>query len=275
MAVIDAILFFNELDLLEIRVNELHRVVDKFLVIQSDTTFSGQKKRLFSIKDNKMLSPFKKQIIFHNVTDMPSGNDPWLREKHQRNSIAAGLQTINSNMDDRILISDVDEIPRADSVLKASKLTNPTLLQLRYFYYYVNVRGVTLPWWPLLRMATHRDLLPDAQKIRDIPENDPLLTVIPDAGWHFSYIGGKERIKEKIAAFSHHQEYNKPEFTSDNHLEKVLKDKSDLFNRKMPLFRHRLKIFGRRISWKQVKIDNTYPKYLLSNKKRFSYMIAT
>jgi beta-1,4-mannosyl-glycoprotein beta-1,4-N-acetylglucosaminyltransferase len=39
--VFDAILFSNEMDMLEIRLRELYDVVDKFVIVESDHTFTG------------------------------------------------------------------------------------------------------------------------------------------------------------------------------------------------------------------------------------------
>lgn len=275
MATIDTILLFNELDLLEIRINELNGVVDKFLIVQSDKTFSGKRKPLFSFKDINNLARFRDKIVFWDVTDMPEGDDPWQREKHQRNAVAEGLKFIGCKSKDRVILADVDEIPRKEVVPEAAKLKAPVLFQLRFFYYYVNVRGVTTPWWPNLRMANFSDLLPDPQKLRDLKAKDARFHVIPDSGWHFSFLGGPRRIREKIAAFSHHREFDKPKFTSDENLNKILSEKKDIFDRKLPIIGNKLTAFGRKVVWEKVNIDNSYPEYFLKNQEKFEYMIAS
>ena len=47
MKVIDCFPFFNELDLLEIRLNELKDVVDVFVLTEAPFTFTGREKPLF------------------------------------------------------------------------------------------------------------------------------------------------------------------------------------------------------------------------------------
>ena len=42
----DCFCFFNELDLLEIRLNELNPVVDKFVLVEATMTHNGDKKPL-------------------------------------------------------------------------------------------------------------------------------------------------------------------------------------------------------------------------------------
>ena len=47
MKVFDSIIFFNELDLLEMRLNILNDVVDYFVVTESPFTVSGNEKPLY------------------------------------------------------------------------------------------------------------------------------------------------------------------------------------------------------------------------------------
>ncbi|MBI2327831.1 hypothetical protein HYU92_05940 [Candidatus Curtissbacteria bacterium] len=260
MAIVDAVLFYDELDLLELRLHELNKVVDWFVIIEANRTFSGRPKQMNFHQNRQKFAAFLPKIVYWKVLDMPAGDDPWVREKHQRNAIARALKFMGLQEDDQVLVSDVDEIPRAHAVSKAASLKQPALFELRSFYYYVNIRCVRWPWWRDLRMASVHDLLPEPQHLRDKPANEASFRIIPDAGWHFSYLGGVKCIQRKIAAFSHHREYDKPQFTNAKHLKKCLREFKDLFNRK--------------IDWQRVPLDDTYPQYLLANLSRFKYMLA-
>ena len=55
---------------------------------------------------------FEKKIIYIQVSDMPDGDNPWVRENFQRNCIERGLS--RSSEDDLIIISDLDEIPNPE-----------------------------------------------------------------------------------------------------------------------------------------------------------------
>lgn len=48
MKIYDCFMFFNELDLLEIRLNIFKDKVDKFVIVEQNTTHQGQKKSLYS-----------------------------------------------------------------------------------------------------------------------------------------------------------------------------------------------------------------------------------
>jgi hypothetical protein len=50
--VYDCFIFFNELDLLEIRLNELNNVVDKFVIIEANKTFQNNHKPYY-FEENK------------------------------------------------------------------------------------------------------------------------------------------------------------------------------------------------------------------------------
>ena len=54
MKIYDSILFFNELDILDIRLHLLDEYVDYFILVESTHTFSGKSKPLF-YSENKYL----------------------------------------------------------------------------------------------------------------------------------------------------------------------------------------------------------------------------
>ena len=69
--IIDSILFFNELDLLELRLEELYDHVDMFLIVESDKTFTGKPKPLFYKNNSKRFSKWSDKIHHYVVNDMP------------------------------------------------------------------------------------------------------------------------------------------------------------------------------------------------------------
>ena len=75
-----------------------------------------------------------------------------------------------------------------------------------------------------------------------------------DGGWHFSYLGGIDKIQAKLEAFSH-AELNRPEFRSDEHIRWAAENGVDLFHREG--------------SFQFVELDDSYPQYVLDNPERF------
>ena len=72
MKIYDAFLFFNELDLLEIRLNLLNDYVDYFVISESDLTFSGKPKPLYYLENKDRFKQFEKKIIHQVLTDNPT-----------------------------------------------------------------------------------------------------------------------------------------------------------------------------------------------------------
>ena len=83
--------FFNELDILEILLQELWPVVDRFILVESTRTFSGNPKNLHYALNRYRFQPWWSKIHHIIVYDMPLDGDSWARERHQRNAIGWGL----------------------------------------------------------------------------------------------------------------------------------------------------------------------------------------
>ena len=103
----DCFSYWDEDLLLDLRLNILNEFVDHFVIVEGNKTWQNNKKDLkFNINN---FNKFKNKIIYIPVTDMPDGDNPYIRENFQRNCISRGLQ--NAKKDDLIIISDLDEIP--------------------------------------------------------------------------------------------------------------------------------------------------------------------
>src|SRR4051812_5983866 len=90
----DCFTFFNELDLLEIRLNELDPVVDKFVLVEATKTHQGKEKPLYFTMNKSRYEKFLPKIIHVVVDTYPDyeGQSAWLLEHHQRNMIMKGLE---------------------------------------------------------------------------------------------------------------------------------------------------------------------------------------
>ena len=126
--IFDCFTFFNELDLLEIRLHTLKDVVDKFVIAEATRTHTGKPKELVFDKNRSRFAEFKDKIV-HVVVDnlLPeeevskdSYNLPWINENRQRNALIKGLSNVDDG--DVIIVSDVDEIPRPERIAEAISL---------------------------------------------------------------------------------------------------------------------------------------------------------
>lgn len=281
----DCFIFFNELELLELRLNILDSYVDYFVICEASVTHSGTPKKFF-FEDNKdMFSKFLHKIIHIKITDIPTDfnnlitpditadgkcvedihnfirntklfnvNDSthygYGRDFFQKESLRRGL--IDCNDDDIIILSDCDEIPNPKIIENIDTFIDNeiffTFNQNEYYYYLNLSKGYN---WKGSRLGLYKNLKNYSfNELRAQNNAD-----IPNGGWHFSYMGGSERVKTKIQSYSH-MEMNIPSII--NNIDDNINKNND------PLFRGQLT---------QVEIDNTYPKYLLDNLDKYKNMI--
>ena len=89
----DCFSFFNELDLLEIRLNVLKDVVDKFVLVEAGETHTGKPKPLYFKENEARFAAFRDRIIYVAIERFPEVcTTSWARENWQRNAIAEGLK---------------------------------------------------------------------------------------------------------------------------------------------------------------------------------------
>jgi spore maturation protein CgeB len=245
----DCFIFNNELDLLEMRLNILDKVVDRFVLVEATRTFSGKRKDLIFQQNRDRFKRFLDRIIHVVVDDMPDGPDRWKREWHQRNAIMRGLGDASS--DDIILISDVDEIPNPEKITP-SMTEYPKSLRQGLFYYYLNMRA-SREW--VGTVVLRYGQLDTPQKMRD---RRGKLSSIGNGGWHFSYLGDPEQIANKISSFAH-AEFDTPCFKERRRISEKMARGEDLF--------------GRDILFSLVEIDRSFPEYIRNNTERFKSYI--
>jgi len=252
----DCFLFFNEFDLLEIRLSELDSVVDKFVLIESTQTFSGKYKPLYFQENKTKYAKWLHKIIYVKVPIININRwNKWHIEQHQRNCIMEGLT--NCVSDDIILISDVDEIPDPFWIpkFKLWSMDKPTVFIQNFYYYYIN--GQKNKEWNGT-IACRYDQIITPQKMRD-RRNSWFVYQLTDGGWHFSFLGGADKIQQKIQAFSH-QEFNKEKYINFFDItEKAIYGK-DLFGRR-----------GEDV--KYIPIDSTFPKTITENLNKYKHLI--
>lgn len=127
MAIYDCFTFFNELDLLKIRLEQYYNLVDKFVIVECAVTQKDDKKEFNFEKNSSLFSDYDDKIIYVKVETVPDYRKTkdgveWSIENFQRNAILRGLTDCTD--DDIIIISDLDEF------IKPSVLRNLTEQQV-------------------------------------------------------------------------------------------------------------------------------------------------
>lgn len=275
--VYDSFQFFNELDILYLRMSILKDVVDKFVISESTVTFSGDKKPLFYEENKEMFQEFAHKIIHNVVDDTPMDCDAFTRDHHQKCAVARGLA--GCVPEDIIIFSDVDEIPNPETLKKLLPTVEDGkiyMLAQRLFYCYLNMEevsgrllsvtgefdGVDKPMWLGTKVCRYGMLDKYTTEELRNKEQKAVGVRVPDGGWHFSYMGGgknqsvEDRVKYKIKSAAH-QEYNNRSTLSK--VRRNIKSHQD--------------IFGRDAQMVQVEIDGTFPAYLRENIEKYQYLL--
>lgn len=235
MRIIDLFYFNNELDVLEIRLNILDNVVDKFVIVEAPITFSGIPKPLYFEENKERFSKWKDKIIHYVVEEgdkeiekqailspnTGSGEHYWLREFYQKESAKKALSFCED--DDLVFISDVDEIWNPDI-----HLPYPTHglvykpVQKPYLYYLNQRTDENWFGWTGTIFTEYRNIKNACiNHLRTDEMTDYIL--VKNGGWHFNAIGGKDK---KQKAFMH------PIYENDSEWKRreinMHKDESDL-----------------------------------------------
>jgi beta-1,4-mannosyl-glycoprotein beta-1,4-N-acetylglucosaminyltransferase len=252
--IIDCFPFFDELDLLEVRLHELSDVVDMFVLSEATRTFTGKPKPLYFDANKKRFMEFSDKIEHvvidtYNASDL---HDPWNMDYYQKQQgLDAAIERFCLGSNDIIILSDCDEILKADSVKKAIKVMGKTVtMKMPLFNYWMNCICTSIKWVYAKLARCEKNL-----SHRRIRYRKSACT-ITDAGWHFSFLGD---VKRKLEAYAH-TEYNRAPFNTAEHIENQKKLGRDLFNRKN--YRHKF-----------LDDINYLPEYVLSNMDKFGKYI--
>ena len=267
----DCFTFFNELDLLEIRLNYLNKYVDKFVLVEMGKTHSGKDKPFYFEENISRYKDFLSKIIHIKVTDYPENsiNNSWHLENYQRDCIMRGLK--QADLNDIVMISDLDEIPSCDAI--KSYTTGIMVLEQKMMYYFLNNLNVSDPVWVKGTKICHfSDLLNPNVELHNLYGCNYTKKGLPtyirfcggprfhNGGWHFSYLGSAQNISYKITSFAH-QELNHEIYTNTQEIERRVKSGQDLFDRPYV--------------YKPIPIDDTFPEYIVQNQDKYKHLILS
>ncbi len=247
----DVFLFFDELDLLELRLSTLDDVVDVFVLVEGAWTFSGKQKPLYFHKNKRRFKRWLPKIRHIVIDKLLETDNPWEREAQARDRMINGLY--DARPDDLIFQSDCDEIWRPELRLERLDETLVTIFDHDGFYYFLNARRVPHEYLMNTRRVRMRDWI-GGQNLRECFTG----SVVENGGWHFSYVGDVERIIKKLESFSH-TEYSVGKWTDSKRISKVVERGDDLFERPYQFV--------------TVPVDDSFPKPLRQNKKKWKHLL--
>jgi len=302
MKIYDGFLFFNELELLELRLNTLNDVVDYFILVEASVTHQGTPKSFIFEENKERFSKFLDKIIHIKVTEIPNSfstlpnNTPitfkeqiikgiyddisktrlfnrfvphemgFGRDFFQKESVKLGMENASDN--DILISSDLDEIPNPEILSRLSEFFEPdsfyTFNQTHYCYYlnmmhFSHIDNTAYNReinsnWKGSRMGTWKNMkYYSLNELRAQDNND-----IIDSGWHFSWMGGIDKVKIKLQSYSHQE--NNQSHIIDN-VDKMMNVDDTIYD-----FR----------GDKSIKVPiskDTHPEYLINNIELYSHLI--
>ena len=279
MKIFDCFMYFDEEMILDLRLNILNGHVDYFIIVESRYNHKGERRKLLFNKEKFI--KYRDKIIYLVHDEVPSKvkriNDEddektqtnkyimnaLYRENAQRNYIINGLSSAGE--DDYVIISDVDEIP---DLTKINILGNFkfSVFEQKMYYYKINLLNKTNPFWYGSRVCKKKYLKSPqwlrhqySKKIKfwQIHRYFTNPPIIENGGWHFSFIGTPETVKNKIEDYAH-GEINTKKNKDLNRIRQKIKDNEDVIDD---------------VILQKVKLDSTFPKYILKNQDKLKNFI--
>ena len=268
MKIFDCFIFFDERDLVELRINILKDYVDYFVICEAKQNHRGVQKKL-----NFPLEKFdqiKEKIIYITLDSFPKFNSSWKRQDYQRNYLLNGLSKADSN--DLILFSDADEIPNPKILKNLYKecYDKVGIFVQKFFYYKLNLNVPSYSEWEGTRATIKKNIksfswMRDKVKLKNLKykfwrlDKYKRVYKVDNGGWHFSFLGDPKFIASKIKSYTHN-ELDKDEFTNLDKISQRIVNFKDPFDREKELIK--------------IDIDSTFPDYILNNKEKFKDWIV-
>ena len=253
----DIVTFNGEQEIWEIRYHVLKDVIDEFRVIEFDETFSGKPKEP---KFTQNWDKVKHYLVTKETwgkyeelakaspnTQYGEGALHWIQEFAQKEAIRDCLVDLKD--EDTLFIGDCDEVWHPSLVVHEPKRTHK--LGLLVYSYYLNNKSSESFYGTIF---TTYGIIKDKclNHIRSVPSN---YSYIPNAGWHFTSIGGHEKVKEKLT-----DSYTKDSYANDQVLGNL---KENIENSK--------DFLGRNFTY---TIDESqWPSYLTNNKDKYKHLL--
>ena len=284
-------MYFNEDLVLDVRLNELNPYIDKFVIVESNFTHSGEKKD-FNF-DIRKYQKFANKIIYLKIDQKPENliqiNDQdredvrkskqvenaLILENFQRNYIYKGLENFDDN--DFILVSDIDEIPNL-SLIDLNLHKDSIVLFKQYFFHYkfnlfldnfyffgskgcIKKKLISPQWLRNIKGKKYSKLRIDAYFSKKKYNN---IKIVEKGGWHFTNVMDEEKIIYKLKSYLHHADF--PENLLDKDIFKnLIKDKKIMYDHSADKSQDR---FKNRKPLNEFD-KNLLPEYIKNNPEKF------
>jgi beta-1,4-mannosyl-glycoprotein beta-1,4-N-acetylglucosaminyltransferase len=232
---IDATIFYNEFDMLDVRLEYLGEYIDMFYIIESDRTFTGNYKgfKLQKYINGKWAKISNKIIIYENSEYLTKENfysnsmagdqifvkqleslvaglihdkniNTWINDFFQRELIKKLENHISES--DCVFVSDIDEIINLDSIKKIHSNRINYFDQL-YYKFWITFKQ-DIEWKKVYCCKWNVIMEQGVNSLRILCQQEKKsVNLIAEGGWHFTSFGGGDVFLAKLKNWGH-QEYN-------------------------------------------------------------------
>ena len=272
--IVDCIIYNNEKELLELRLNILNDFVDRFVIMEATQTFSGKSKPLYFEQDRELFKKWEHKIKYYVLDDYNNeevwkmaGNSPntsygkgaqhWLLEFYIKEHLKEPLTDLKD--DDIVFVSDCDEIwnPRVlttfadpDDLSKRvpRQFGLPAHLNQLVYTYYLNNRSSEE--WKGTMVSLYQFIKDEClNHIRSKKQ----MYIKNVYGWHFTSL--KDSLRKKLTDSYTEESYATKEVL-DN-LDKNIENNKDFLGRDFTF-----------------KIDEeNWPDYLKKNRDKYKHLL--
>jgi beta-1,4-mannosyl-glycoprotein beta-1,4-N-acetylglucosaminyltransferase len=265
--------FYNELDILEIRLQECWDSTDYFVITESSHTHSGNSKDYVLLDNWERFKPYADKIRRIQIDEtleeqkkvFPNDSPEWIREKYQRYALVKGIHDLNP--EDLIVLSDCDEVPRGDLIEMIKHDENDYdryLINVAQFHFRLNYLRIKPEPKFVNIMAVRGRAFTNFMSEREFtfpwfktPENS---VYVEHGGWHWSDFGNDEHVVNKLKNFCHVDQNNQDQLNFIN-LDWIIANKRD----------RNPNDEGQRFEY--VIMDDYFPKCITDNLDKWKHMI--
>jgi beta-1,4-mannosyl-glycoprotein beta-1,4-N-acetylglucosaminyltransferase len=272
-------MYNGEEDILDIRLNTLDPVVDKFIFIESPTSHSKLPRELEYPKQKDRFKKFASKINYYTIDYCKNDNfllNDWSGREVIENIL---INRFNLTTEDIVIHGDLDEIPRLE-ILKNIIESNSTfekpytlmidsrqlcldleLVEERHGRIRGNFPGsIILKGEHLKNNKLYWLRQIRANPIVNDKDYKDTFNLLDNAGWHFSYCAGLDRTIDKFKFFCHAEE-----------MHNCIKDKEGLIN----CIKNRHSFNPERTKMIQVNLDDkNIPEYVFNNSHLFKEILS-
>ena len=263
--IIDCITFFDNVLMFELRFNILKDFVDYFVICESKFDHRNNIKKLNF--DPKFLNEKKVKYIVINKP-FPKNTNLWENQAIQREFLLNYAKSLVED-NDYIFFSDPDEILEPKILSNFDLKKKYGIFFQKCFNFKFNLYNPYETPWEGSRVCKKKnlksiDFMREKVRSKNLKYNffrfdkEKSIEIFNNGGWHFNNIMEPDLISLKLKTFAH-SEFSEEKFSNVNTIRSKIEKKIDLFDR------------GHQ--YKKVILDNSFPKYLISNREKYKLFI--